>query len=564
MKKPLLCLALLLLALPALPAVAQITQEAYVKALVPGEGDRFGTRLAIDGDTLVVTAVGEDSPAVGVNGTQGINGASGSGAAYVFVRENDTWVQQAFLKASNTGGGAGTGDGIAGGDTFGTSCAISGDTIAIGAVGEDSNARGINGDQADNSSFDTGAVYIFVRSGTTWTQQAYLKASNTEPSDDNTPGDAFGSSVAIDGDTLVVGAPFEDSDGSGVNPSDQDNNDGLDSGAAYVFVRNGTTWSQQAFLKQSTNVGVVTGDRFGTSVTISGDTIAVGAPFEDSASTGINGDELNNDEPSSGAVYIFGRVGTTWTQEAFVKGLIAETNDTFGGVVSLDGFTLAVSASNEDSNGVEPFNNFVQNSGAAYVFVQDPMDFTWSQQAFLKASNPSQRDNFGRAIALSGDTIVVSAVSEDSDSIGINGAMNDDGTGSGAAYIFRRTGSIWVESDFVKASNSRNFFNFGSAVSISGDTLAVASVSDSSASPGIDGDQADTSLPNAGAVYLFEDAGSVLLGDVNCDGELDFSDIGPFIVALANSDFDPKADIDLNGVDDFSDIAPFIILLAGG
>ena len=331
-----------------------------------------------------------------------------------------------------------------------------------------------------------------------------------------------------------------------------------------MFVRNGTTWSQQAFLKQSTNSGTGTGDRFGASVTISGDTIAVGAPFEDSDSTGINGDELNINAPSSGAVYIFGRVGTTWTQEAYVKGLIAETNDSFGGSVSLDGLTLAVTASGDDSNGLDPFNNFVQGSGAAYVFVQDPVDLTWSQQAFLKASNPSQRDTFGRTIGLSGDTIVISANSEDSDSVGVNGTMNDDGDGSGAAYIFKRSGTSWAETDFLKASNSTTFFAFGSAVAISGDLIAVSAVGDDSGSPGVNGDQFDTSQPSAGAAYVFVDAEMDFeVGDVNCDGAIDFADIGPFITALSSPDFTSKADIDGNGVVNFADIAPFIALLAG-
>ena len=571
MRKHLFCFAFLSLTLSTLPAFAQITQEAFVKSSFPAEGDRFGTMTAIDGDTMVVTAIGEDSSTSGVNGSQGIGGASGSGAAYVFVRENETWVQQAFLKASNTSGGAGVGDGLSGGDNFGISCAISGDTIAIGARFEDSNARGVNGNQFNDNSFDTGAVYIFVRQGTTWTQQAYLKASNTEPSDDVTPGDSFGDAVAIDGDTLVVGARFEDSAGIGVNPNDQDDNNGADSGAAYVFVRNGTTWSQQAFLKQSTNLGIQ--NQFGASVTISGDTIAVGAPGESSASTGINGDELNQDAPGAGAVYVFGRSGTTWTQQAYIKGQDAETLDSFGSTVALDGTTLAVSTPLEDSNGFlidgtdefDSSNNFVQNSGAFYVFVQDPLDLTWSQQAFVKASNPSQRDTFGIALALSGDTIVVGANSEDSDSVGVNGAMNDDGMTTGAAYVFRRMGSTWVEDAFLKASNSRDFFSFGVAVAISGDTIAASSVSDSSASPGIDGDQTDMSLPGAGAVYVFNDsAESFVLGDANCDGTVNFLDIAPFVTALLNPEFDPKADVNRDSTDDFLDIVPFVGLLTAG
>ncbi len=108
----------------------------------------------------------------------------------------------------------------------------------------DSNATGVNGDQADNSAGNSGAAYVFTRDSTTWTQQAYLKASNTEAND------YFGYSVTISGDTLVVGAPYEDSAATGVD-GEQKYNLAADSGAAYVFTRGGTTWSQQAYLKAS-------------------------------------------------------------------------------------------------------------------------------------------------------------------------------------------------------------------------------------------------------------------------------------------------------------------------
>ena len=583
MKKNSLYLAFLLFGLPALSASAQITQEAYVKAGTTGEGDRFGTSIAVDGDTMVVTAIGEDSLSTGVNGNPNINGASGSGAAYVFVRENGTWVQQAFLKASNAEGGADTPDGLAipPGDNFGYSCAISGDTIVIGSRWEDSNARGVNGDQSNNGSFNAGAAYVFVREGTTWTQQAYLKASNTLATADEgfiNP-DSFGISVAIDQDTIVVGARYEDSGSSGVNGDQSLANANGDSGAAYVFVREGDTWSQQAFLKQSNNLLFITPggladseDNFGGSVAVSGDTIAIAASLEDGGSQGINGDQTSDDEFRSGAVYVFGRNGTTWTQQAYIKADNADDIDVFGSL-DLEGTTLVVGASQEDSNGFlipgtsefDGSNNFVTTSGAVYVFEQDPLTLEWSQQAFLKASNPSRADAFGAAVSLSGDTIVVGARSEDSDSIGIDGAMNDDGDGSGAVYVFKRMGSTWVQDAFIKASNSREFGLFGVGVAISGDTIVASNPGDDSASPGINGDQFNEDAPGAGAVFVFEDAGSSFAtGDVNCDGDISFDDIAPFVVALANPNLDPKADINRDGTDDFDDIAPFIILLVAG
>ena len=220
-----------------------------------------------------------------MNGDQSNNRADNSGAAYVFVRSGISWSQQAYLKASNTDGA----------DQFGLQVAISGDTVVVGASRERSDADGVNGDESNNSILSSGAAYVFVRSGNTWTQQAYLKASNSGGSD------FFGEALAISGDTIVVGAAGESSAAEGVDGDESDNSEFL-TGAAYVFQRSGNTWSQQAYLKAS-NSGE--GDVFGTSVAISGDTIVAGAASEDSAATGINGNQNDNSVVRSGAVYIF-------------------------------------------------------------------------------------------------------------------------------------------------------------------------------------------------------------------------------------------------------------------
>ena len=162
------------------PPIAQLIQQAYLKASNTDANDLLGYSVALSGDTLVVGAPQESSNATGVNGNQANNSAANSGAVYVFTRSGDVWTQQAYLKASNTDAN----------DQFGVSVAISGDTLAVGAQFEDS-----NGSQADNSAQDSGAVYVFTRSGGVWTQQAYLKGNNTEA------GDQFGVSVAISGDT---------------------------------------------------------------------------------------------------------------------------------------------------------------------------------------------------------------------------------------------------------------------------------------------------------------------------------------------------------------------------
>ena len=199
--------------------------------------------------------------------------------------------QEAYIKASNTNGG----------DFFGDAIALSadGNTLAVAATNESSGVAGINGDQADNTVAAAGAVYVFVRSGATWVQQAYIKASNPDV------GDQFGLSVALsaDGNTLVVGAPGESSAAMGIG-GDQTDNTTLSAGAVYIFVRSGTTWTQQAYIKAS-NPQLAA--EFGTSVALSGDgdALAAGAPRESGAATGVDGDQANNTAAFAGAVYMF-------------------------------------------------------------------------------------------------------------------------------------------------------------------------------------------------------------------------------------------------------------------
>jgi hypothetical protein len=174
--------------------------------------------------------------------------------------------------------------------------AISGDTAIVGASSESSNATGVNGNQSNNSAPGSGAAYVFARSGTVWSQQAYLKASNTNA------GDSFGFSVAVSGDTAIVGAPVEASNATGVNGNQSDNSASF-SGAAYVFVRNGAAWTQQAYFKAS---NTESNDEFGrNAVAISGNTAIVGAWHEDSNATGINGNQSNNSAADAGAAYVF-------------------------------------------------------------------------------------------------------------------------------------------------------------------------------------------------------------------------------------------------------------------
>jgi len=379
--------------------------------------------------------------------------------------EADPPQQTAYLKASNTDAG----------DRFGR-IAISGDTLVAGAGNEDSNATGINGDQSNNSAGDAGAVYVFVRDGMTWSQQAYLKASNTDATD------YFGS-VAISGDTLVVGASGEDSNAKGIN-GDETNNSADRAGAVYVFVRNGTTWSQQAYLKASNTSA---GDGFGSGAAISGETLVIAATGQGGNATNINGIQSKNTATGSGAVYVFTRDGTTWTQEAFIKASETTTGDNFGSSLAISGNTIVVGA---------------KSKSAAYVFERS--DTTWAQQATLKASNSSRSDQFGWTVGISGDKIIVGARFEESNATGINGDQsNNSADAAGAVYVFVRDGMTWSQQTYLKASNTDAGDTFAK-VAISGDTLVVAAETESSNAVGINGDQSDNSAEESGAVYVFE------------------------------------------------------------
>jgi hypothetical protein len=397
-----------------------LSQQAYLKASNnDGTPDRFGTAVAISGDTIVVGAWGEDSSATGVNGDQSNNTVLNSGAAYVFVRNGTNWSQQAYLKASNPYYY----------DEFGWSVAVSGDTIVVGAWAEDSSATGVNGDQGNDDAFDSGAAYVFVRSGTNWSQQAYLKASNTESGAYSQ--DHFGWSVAVSSNTVVIGANMEDSNTNVVN-GDQNDNSAPDAGAAYVFVQSGTNWTQQAYLKAA-NAGAF--DAFGDSVAISGDTVVVGATGEAS----VNADPVNNSAYLSGAAYVFVRTGTNWATQAYLKASNPQAGDLFGCSVSVSGDRLVVGANAEDSNatglnGIQT-DNSASESGASYLFKRDGT--AWTQQAYLKASNTELGDKFGYSVSVSGDTAVIGALLEDSNATGINGnGTNNLVPDSGAAYVF--------------------------------------------------------------------------------------------------------------------------------
>jgi hypothetical protein len=451
--------------------------------------------------------------------------------------------QIAFIKASNAEAQDHFGCGGANQGHTGNSIAVSGDgsTMAIGAPFESGGASGINGNQNDNSTYASGAVYVFTRQGDAWTQQAYVKASN--------PGqnDHFGSTVVLsrDGNTMAVAAHWEASAATGVGGNQNDNSI-PEAGAVYVFARTGTSWTQQAYIKAS-NTGRAgsadtfgDGDQFGYSVALSGDgnTLAVGAPTEDSGAQQINGNQGDDMAQSAGAVYVYARTGRAWAQQAYVKAGHSEAGDLFGFSVGLsfDGNTLAAAAFDEDGGGkgINPaHDNLAGNSGALYVFTRQ--DGTWSQQAYIKGSKGEMSDGFGFATAISddGNTVAIGVGDEACLTPGINppGCADDAPPGRGAniwvgaAYVFVRDGGAWREQAFIKAPNARPYSSFGVRLALSGEgnTLAIAANLEDSAGVGVRAPMIQQFLQptylnpwregrnqseESGAVYVFTRSGS--------------------------------------------------------
>jgi predicted amidohydrolase len=406
-----------------------LQQQKLTAGTDAGAGDLFGESVSISGDgsTAIVGARYDDD-----------NGQNDSGSVYIFVRSGSSWTQQQKLTA-----GTDAGDG----DKFGNSVSISSDgsTAIVGAAEDD-----------DNGQINTGSAYIFVRSGSSWTQQAKLTAGTDASEYDN-----FGRSVSIssDGSTAIVGAPVDDDNGQ------------TNSGSVYIFVRSGSSWTQQA--KLTAGADAAAGDFFGESVSISGDgsTAIVGAVFDD-----------DNGQNDSGSAYIFVRSGSSWTQQQkLTAGTDAGDGDKFGNSVSIssDGSTAIVGAYVDDDNGQI-------NTGSAYIFVRSGS--SWTQQAKLTAgTDVSEYDNFGVSVSISGDG-----------SIAIVGEYQDDDNGqtnSGSVYIFVRSGSSWTQQQKLTAGTDAGASDyFGVSVSISGDgsTAIVGAYADD-----------DNGQTDSGSAYIF-------------------------------------------------------------
>ena len=381
-----------------------VTEQAQLLASDGAGSDNFGVSVALDGDTALIGVYADRN-----------TGGIVTGSAYVFVRTGITWTEEAHLFASD-------GDDS---DGFGRSVSLEGNTAVVGAYQDDTAAA-----------VAAGSAYVFVRSGTTWTEQAHVFAS------DGGFADQFGVSVALSGETILIGANEDDTAG------------GANAGSAYVFVRNGTSWIQRAHLFAPDGS---TGDVFGSSVALDGNSALVGAFGADAG---------------SGSSYVFVRNGATWTQQAELFASEAG-GEFFGFSVALSGETALIGALFDDTvRGA--------NAGSAYVFVRSGT--TWTKQAHLHASDGAEGDQFGGSVSLTGDTAIVGASLDDT----------AGGVDAGSAYVFVRSGTSWMEQAHLLASDGAESDYFGYSVALDGVTGLVSALGDDT-SGGVD----------AGSAYVF-------------------------------------------------------------
>lgn len=474
-----LLLGLSVLAVSAYALPTEQYSESYVKPFPRFVGalrtmdpnDQFGRSVAIDGNYMVVGVPNEDStwtfPTGPIPATPPFPGAASgtkanSGAAWVYKRQTDnSWQPTMYLKAFNSGVN----------DNFGGSVAISGDIIVIGARKEDGDADSCTAPTPcvnNNTMVDSGAAYVFIRqpNSETWVQQAFLKA------DDRAAGNDFGKAVSIDGNTIAVGADE----------------------AAYIYTTSGPIWAQQAKITAgNTNVN----DLFGNAIAVDGDHVIIGAVGEDGDGNSIADNSLTD----SGAAYIYHRTGTTWTQQAYLKAANLDSNDLFGASVAINGNIAVVGATAEAGNGENADNNTAANAGAVYVFELN--NNQWKQTAYLKAIDVNNTAAFGASVAVYNDTVVVGSSSA-------NGGSNN----SGAAYVYKKTGNQWKHRSYLSADKFGTGDLFGDAIAISKiapHNIAIGAPGEDSSSIAYPLNPADNSTPSTGAAYVFHSPTTVNL-----------------------------------------------------
>jgi hypothetical protein len=338
------------------------TLDATLTHPEPEAIDNFGRSVDLDAGTLVVGTPRDK-----------VAGAADAGSAEVFVQSGPNWTLEATLTHPEP----------AETDVFGRWAAISGDTVIVGAPRDD-----IPG------GVDAGSAEVFTRSGTTWSLEAVLTAPSPRA------GGFFGKAVEIDGDTIVVGEPaFRHPETS------------KKIGAAHVFVRSGTTWTWQATLFHPSPNG---GDNFGRWVSVDGNTAVVSAPADRTAAG-----------PNAGSVHVFVRSGTSWIRQALLRPPNQQAGDSFGHRQTLVGNTVLAGSRKGDTVAGS-------SAGTAHVFVRSGT--TWTHQATLTSPTPAATDQFGRAVALNEDATMA-----------VVGEPYDDAAGrdAGAAHVFALVGGTW-------------------------------------------------------------------------------------------------------------------------
>lgn len=407
-------------------------QQAKLTAPIPVYNGEFGYAVAVDGDTAVVGMHNSDN-----------------GAAYVFVRDGAAWNLQATLAAS---------DGQFG-DGLGYSVAIYGDTAVVGAP---------------SAATRTGAAYVFVRSGTVWSQQAKLVSPDGESAQ------FFGRSVAVAGDTAVVGSPMASSAGA------------AETGVAYVFVRNGSNWSEQSKLLASDPEAF---SNFGNSLAITGNTLIAGATHADVG--GVR---------DAGAAYVFVRSGTAWIEQAKLTAADKAAEDNFGYSVAISGNTAVAGVPGADGAGDEN-----PGMGAAYVF--ERVGTAWSQRAKLTGTPEEPDALLGHSVGIAGDLLVA----------GSPYANASGKLAGGATYVFTRDGAAWSQRDRLTVDlTDGNDELFGWSVAVSGGAALAGAYGADIGSTAMAGAAYAYALPNTQSLLnVVPQVGGTIVSDpagIDCGG----------------------------------------------
>ncbi|OKY26409.1 FG-GAP repeat protein [Thalassotalea sp. PP2-459] len=376
-------------------------------------GDAFGYGVAIDGNTALVGALKAD-----------IDGVIDAGAAYVYVWADNGWQKQAKLVAKPAFAD----------DTLGGKVVLKNNIAMLGVMRRDDKGK------------DSGAVVSFERKLNIWKQNRIFTAPDAKP------GDAFGQSIALTDNYLVIGAPRNDALG-------------IDSGAAYIYKREKEIWHYQAKITASDGV---TGDLFGISVAIDGNTILVGAD--------LNDEKAEN----AGAVYVYVLEENKWQQEAKLMASDGGKTDIFGVRVALSENTALISARRDD------IKELGKDVGSAYIFVREGS--TWTQQVKLTSPDGQADDRFGRGVALSGDTAIISAMNHDA-----------NGKDTGALYLYKKSIGGWRYTSKYVAKKSMPDDKFGWSIGLSNDIAIVGT-------PNFD--------------VLGQESGAVFIQDLNCTSKL--------------------------------------------